>query len=94
MTVRVRNYNINVDAIVEYLKSTDKNKETFEEYIVGIKDVTKDLRIKIGKCLEDMDVKVQLPDNPPYTKSIIYDASWKRDKASSDFLHIKVWLDK
>lgn len=95
MTVRVRNYNINVDAIVEYLKSSDKKEETFKDYMAGIVYATKDLRIKIEECLEEMDVKMALQrSNPPYTKSIIYDASWKRDKASSDLLHIKVWLDK
>ena len=78
-----------------YSKYLNFDKRDFKDYMAGIVDATKDLRIKIEKCLEEMDVKMTLQSsNPPYTKRIIYDASWKGDKASSDLLHIKVWLDK
>lgn len=80
MTVRVRNYNINVDTIVEYLKSPDKKQETFSEYKNNIYLATKTLQKHIKECLEKMDVNIELPYSQCCdTTMIIYDAQWKSE---------------
>ncbi len=78
MTVRVRNYNINVETIVKYLKSSNKEQVIFNEYKNNIRLATITLQNYIKECLKEMDVNIELPNCKSDTTTIIYDAKWKK----------------
>ena len=73
MTVRVRNYNLNVDILVEHLKSPGRNKAVFNEHLEGIRETTVGLQSKIEECLNKLGVRHKLPDCSAGTTGIIYD---------------------
>lgn len=76
MTVRIRNYNINVQQIVDYLQSHWPNEKIFNEYRQGIIEVTENLQIQIKECLDCLEVEKNLKTKKSDTKKLIYDKSW------------------
>lgn len=76
MTVRIRNYNINVQEIVDYLQVHWPNEKIFNEYKQGIIEVTENLRTQIQECLDSLQINIILEENKSDTKKIIYDKNW------------------
>ena len=76
MTVRIRNYNINVQEIVDYLQSHWPNENIFNEYKEGIIEVTENLQTQITECLVRLKVKKNFETKKSDTKRIIYDRKW------------------
>lgn len=57
MTVRVRNYNISVSTMEEYLKSGSCEKDIFVKYVSNMKNITDKLCENIEKCVKDLDIQ-------------------------------------
>lgn len=76
MTVMVRNYNINVEVINEYLQSSSLKKSILKKHLQGILKVTESLRVQIENCFKTMVIEEELPIREKKLKWILYERSW------------------
>ncbi len=76
MTVMVRNYNINVEIINEFLQSPNLTEPILREHLQGILEVTESLRGSIERCFEAMAIGEKLPVREKKHKWILYERSW------------------
>ncbi len=72
MTVRVRNYNISVSTMEEYLKSGSCEKDIFEKYVNNMINITNKLCDNIEKCVSDLDIKFHELDMGSDLVQIVY----------------------
>lgn len=76
MMVKVRNYNINVEIVNEYVKSEKHKLEIFQNHKKGLLDVTKSLQEEIKECSSAMELNIELSNVETRDRDIIYEKEW------------------
>lgn len=76
MMVKVRNYNINVEIVNEYVKSEKHKLEIFQNHKKGLLDVTKSLQEEIKECSIAMELNIDLSNVETRDRDIIYEKEW------------------